>query len=293
MAIKIIEPSVEMLPQPRTFIEAQKQAELVGRVSHRSEDSITEDSYKGFIERMLKNEHLSVLEFCTIYLKIMYNKCTMEEYSVLKELAQNKYSRCIWSITNNEEDIAYVTTNLRVVKENPEYEILLKYWSTPEELHPKRVAFCIHTSISVSRQGNRSRSLSVLEESTRYVNYSKEKHGGDIKLSYGSTMAKLGSIETWNAILNNEEGVEISEMSNSIIAFAESVYRANNSYKTLIKEGLQAQEAREVLPLCTATKVYWCAFTDDWEHFLKLRRSNAAHPDIRNIATKIGEFLGR
>lgn len=291
MGIRIIEPSVEMLPQPQTLIESYKQAELVGRVSHRSEDSITEESYKGFIERMLKNEHLSVLEFCTIYLRVGYDESTVEEYNILRDLTADRYTQWLWRI-KDDDDAFYVTTNLRVIKENPEYEVLLKYWCEPTEHHAKRVAFCVHTSISVSREGNRSRSLSVLEESTRYVNYRKDKHGGDIKLSYNSTMAKLGSIETWNAILEAQEGVEMVGPSKAIEAFAESVYTANESYKKLIAEGMQAQEAREILPLCTATKVYWCAFEDDWRHFLKLRASNAAHPDIRSIAFKIKELLG-
>ena len=46
-----------------------KLVELAGRVSHKSEDRITEDSHKAFIKQMLKLGHTATLEFGSVYLE--------------------------------------------------------------------------------------------------------------------------------------------------------------------------------------------------------------------------------
>ena len=51
-----------------------------------------------------------------------------------------------------------------------------------------------------------------------------------------------------------------------------------------IESELKAQEARELLPLCTKTELVMTAFISDWEHFFKLRCHSTAHPDARALA---------
>ena len=53
--------------------------------------------------------------------------------------------------------------------------------------------------------------------------------------------------------------------------------------------GLKAQEARELLPLCTKTELIMTAFTSDWEHFFKLRCHSTAHPQARELAVPLKE----
>ena len=59
------------------------------------------------------------------------------------------------------------------------------------------------------------------------------------------------------------------------------------SYMSLIGLGWKPQEARVVLPLDTNTEVVYTAFESDWKHFIELRTSTAAHPDIRILAEEI------
>ncbi len=45
--------------------------ELAGRTCYKSEDKITDDSAKGFVERIVKRGHLSVLEHCSVTIRIV------------------------------------------------------------------------------------------------------------------------------------------------------------------------------------------------------------------------------
>ena len=76
-SFKIIEPT------GYTIDDIYKSIELAGRVSHRSEDKITETSAKTFVERMIRLGHGATLEFGTVYLRI-----PIEEY---EKNYKNKY----------------------------------------------------------------------------------------------------------------------------------------------------------------------------------------------------------
>ena len=82
--MKLIKPSAQIIePTGYTIDDIYKSIELAGRVSHKSEDRITEDSAKTFVERMKEMKHLSTCEFGTVYLKI-----PIEEY---EKNYKNKY----------------------------------------------------------------------------------------------------------------------------------------------------------------------------------------------------------
>ena len=59
---------------------------------------------------------------------------------------------------------------------------------------------------------------------------------------------------------------------------------AENSYMMLIDNGCKPQIARSVLPTCTKTEIMVTMNMREWRHFIKLRSSKAAHPDIRILA---------
>lgn len=57
--------------------------EHCGRTCYKSEDKITEDSAKGFVDRMIASKHYAMLEHGTVYLKIPkseYNKNFKNKY---------------------------------------------------------------------------------------------------------------------------------------------------------------------------------------------------------------------
>lgn len=55
-------------------------------------------------------------------------------------------------------------------------------------------------------------------------------------------------------------------------------------YMELLQNGATPQEARSVLPNSLKTEVVMTANIREWRHFLKLRCSAAAHPQVREVA---------
>lgn len=115
----------------------------------------------------------------------------------------------------------------------------------------------------VSHEIVRHRVASYCQESTRYCNYSKDKFGNEI------TVIKPCF---WD------------ESSNLYTDWKSAMRMAESHYFALLKQGATPQEARAVLPNSLKTEVVMTANIREWRHFLKLRTSSAAHPQIREVA---------
>ncbi len=71
----LVKPSFEILSMPDDL----KLIEKAGRVCYKSEDKITEDSYKKFIFNIVKNEHSSVIEHLSATVKIICDRGILAE----------------------------------------------------------------------------------------------------------------------------------------------------------------------------------------------------------------------
>ena len=127
--MKLIESKVEVIEQQPGLDGVYKQIELAGRTCYKSEDKITENSAKAFVDRMIKSKHGAMLEHGTVYLKIH----AVSYFPDLEEFNTNPYTKVFYF----EEDW-YVTTNLRVLVEN-DWLDYLKYICEPTEHHEKRI----------------------------------------------------------------------------------------------------------------------------------------------------------
>ena len=128
-----------------------------------------------------------------------------------------------------------------------------------------------HCTISVIIRTNRGMTHELVrhrigcaysQESSRYCNYSKDKFGNKVAMlkPYFYKDSKLYGI--W------ETGVR----------------RAAAGYFVMLKEGGTTEEARELLPNSTKTEIAITYNINAWRHFLNLRASQKAHPEIRRIA---------
>lgn len=115
----------------------------------------------------------------------------------------------------------------------------------------------------VSHEIVRHRLAAYCQESTRYCNYSKGDFGGEI------TVIKP---------LYLEEGTAAHRI------WKRSCETAEIAYFDLLTEGCSPQEARAVLPNSLKTEVVMTADIREWRHFIKLRNSPAAHPQMREVA---------
>lgn len=269
--MQLIKSSFEILEQAPGIQGVKKQIERAGRTCYKSEDKITDTSCDEFVSRMVNSEHGAMLEHGTVYLKIPYKYIDVSvelEIPIMEDLVtkytENKYSRC--TTINN---IAYITTNYRVLVENGWLDDL-QYQCEPTEYHEKRITVKFILPISISREFIRHRTASFAEQSTRYCNYSRDKFGGEL------TFIK----PYWYDQYKEE--------------FESSCQYYEDTYMMAIESGLKAQEARELLPLCTKTELVMTAFVSDWEHFCSLRTATSAHPQARELAIGVqSEFKMR
>lgn len=134
--MRLIKPSFSIWDQQEGLEGVYKQIERAGRVCYKSEDKITEDSAKDFVDRMIKLGHGAMLEHGTVYLMIpnenSYN--SFGDNWVHSTYGSNNYSKVICG-----RDGYYVTTNYRVLVENKWLDDL-KYLCEPSDYyHEKRV----------------------------------------------------------------------------------------------------------------------------------------------------------
>ena len=134
--MKLIKPSFEIIEQQPGLEGIYKQIEQAGRTCYKSEDKITEDSAKSFVDRMIKSGHGAMLEHGTVYLKIPAGLMEVVNQTYHKYLS-NPYSKAICRYVPLDGYI-YVTTNYRVLVENNWLDDL-KYICEPTEYHERRV----------------------------------------------------------------------------------------------------------------------------------------------------------
>ena len=274
--MKLVKPEFQIIePTGYTIDDIYKSIELAGRVSHKSEDKITETSAKDFVGRMLNMKHLATCEFGTVYLKIPVTHWGYLHYSGEDSEYDFDYfptHRCInpYSRMTIVDNMAYITTNYRVLVEN-NWLNDLKYLCEPTEYHHKRYTVKFICDRGILAEFTRHRKFSFMAESSRYNNYSKDKFGNELTFIKpcwltGDMKSNLTYIE-WETTLQEIE----------------------KSYLMLTKNGWKAEEARSILPLSLKTELYMCGFAEDWEQFFELRCAASAHPQARELAIPLKE----
>lgn len=281
--MKLIKQSFEILEQKDfTLVGIKKLIERCGRVSHKSEDRITEDSAETFVERMKEMKHLSTCEFGTVYLYIDYHNPSFGK--IIDKYNSNEYSKCIVFLNK-----AYITTNYRVLVEN-NWLNDLKYLCEPTENHHKRYTVKFVLDRGILAEFTRHRKFSFMAESTRYCNYSKGKFNNELTFIKPCwTNIPEGN---YGDIFNPKEP-DITLAPNEY-AFINILRETEKYYIGLTNNGWKAEQARNVLPLSLKTELYMCGFVEDWEKFFELRCGSAAHPQARELASPLRqEFLTR
>lgn len=196
--MKVIQPGFEIISD----IDGAaiiREIESIGRVCYKSEDKITDDSAEGFIRRILKSGHESVIEHSRLTVKFI----------------------CDRGVT---------------------HEIV------------------------------RHRIASYSQESTRYCNYTKDKFGSEI------TFIKPYFWE------NDPEKYNV---------WLDSMQHAEDNYRKLIEMGAKPEEARSILPNSLKTELVVTMNYREWRHYFRLRTSERAHPQIREVSIPLLLELNR
>jgi thymidylate synthase (FAD) len=107
----------------------------------------------------------------------------------------------------------------------------------------------------------RHRLASYSQESTRYCNYSKDKFGQEITVIDPRPYLGNYAFSTWR----------------------HGMFQAEAAYFAMLDNGATPQMARSVLPNSLKTEIVMTANLREWRHVLKLRTSEAAHPQMRAL----------
>lgn len=304
--MKIIKSSVEILPQEEGVVGMLKHIERIGRIAYKSENKITEDSYIRFTEMLKNRGHWAVFDSGTVYMVIP------KGVKWVYKLMGNPYSR----VEYDERGYRYfITTNYRVIlKLGISLEELKKYWVEPNEdpRFYKRLTSHWICSRGVSHELVRHRVFSFIQESQRYVNYSKDRFGGEIiyiipqwmyrvRENIGNTVDSLTMLpRDYILSLDGQEMVENLAAWDRTVASRYNLWQRIEDdyiYETTTDEGehLKAEEARGILCNDTKTELCMTGYLEDYikvpdidskekEGFLYLRCAPDAHPDIRVLA---------
>jgi len=130
-------------------------------------------------------------------------------------------------------------------------------------LEHEKISVRVICDRGVSHEIVRHRIASYSQESTRYCNYSKDKFNGEL------TFIK--------PCFWNEDDIKYQK-------WLETMQNVEKIYLELMSYGAMAQEARSILPNSLKTEIIVTMNLREWRHFFKLRTSERAHPQMREIA---------
>lgn len=300
--MKIIKASVEFM-EPVNGEEVLRHLERCGRICYKSEGKIEDGSAEKFIRSVIKRGHESVLEHASFCFEIdsgVYYWMNEIIHVLSTEHGFNSFVRF------TKEDRTLMSGNVRAwrdlfrnmtgwtgipvcfegfIKENPvlfpEYQDEVFIPIRIGSIRPVRaddleteneiLTHCDKTVLfvvdrGVSHEIVRHRIASFSQESTRYCNYSKDGFGGEI------------------AVI---QPLYLEPDTDAWVAWEAGCKMAEAGYFALLNIGLSPQEARAVLPNSLKTEVVMTANIREWRHFLRLRCSEAAHPQMREVANML------
>ena len=319
--MKILTSNAELVQQESGLVGAYKQIERVGRACWASENYITEHSYQTFVEGLMEREHNAPLEHGTIYLVYMvgspmYDSAYMINISDVNKFKNNPYSKVVekrydvaaeakndnWIfefVANfGPSTVYYITTNLRVIVENfnkdNRQRVLDHIFHIPNKEHEIRITVHFTCQRAISAEFNRHRKDSIMERSSRYCNFSKDKFGNEIGIVKPDwVIDDIPNLDFMGYVksLNNYDNSEWSKFDYWVFANLACEW----SYMNLIKLGAKPEEARDILPMDLQTELYHTAFISDWEYFFKLRawisKGNKPHPEAMKLARKVFDMF--
>ena len=165
-----------------------------------------------------------------------------------------------------------------------------------------------HVSVSVdavvdrgiTHEWVRHRLFSYTQESTRFVNYEKKMPpsfiypvvaGADIECKYclSGNEAEEKDLQinptVWGYQHINIENKDKLEVAECVYDkhWLYAIDKAEKTYRKLLSKGWSPQEARSVFPNALASRIITTTNLRAWRHFLIMRTSKEAHPQMRQV----------
>lgn len=176
----------------------------------------------------------------------------------------------------------------------------------PTVYHARRYTVRFITSIGIVRELLRYRRFSFANESTCYCNYSKERHGGEISYIVPYWLNVPTGIAYWHdgicwriqqdennpmkwfSVIPQEKFPEKEAAVAS--SYLDALSDSEKKYISLLRQGCQSQQARDVLPLATKSELVMTGFEDDWKYLIDIRHEEVTgkvHPDMKLLMAQL------
>ena len=205
-------------------------------------------------------------------------KCTVETES-----------SCVWNkyhIHSNADQHAEIYSSF------PFIENLLhqKHHESIIEHHSVSLKFICNRAIQNEMVRHRLSSYAV--ESTRYVNYSKDKSENQITIIkpiwvQEDVLMQISNLLANAVVIKSQEEFEdlVLKDGRSLRDVPEFHWLKCNAnaeveYMWLMNNNIKPQFARDILPLDLKTEVAWSSNLRQWRHIFQLRTHKSAHPEI-------------
>ena len=162
-------------------------------------------------------------------------------------------------------------------QENENYAGLLKYcivhnhWSVFEQ---STMTLEIETTRAIAAQILRHRSFTFQEFSQRYADSSQLGQIPLPELRRQDTKNRQNSIDD----LDPETVDKLQRQMKTLFSSAEALYQQ------MLGLGVAKECARNVLPLCTPTRIYMTGSCRSWIHYINLRSANGTQKEHMDIA---------
>jgi thymidylate synthase (FAD) len=324
--LKIIKPTFEIWDNNnrqncgQIFVEPFRHIERCGRICHRSEGAITDDSWKKFFDDVVeKKQHKSITEHVAITRIVPYE--TMKKiWSYMIDFSKTellKYFRIdsirylgLFSENDNAAEYPFLVTANYRAWEALYAELRTLYLGDDriaeiEQMQPFNVDFLrecyggiaqqiynrhrmvtvfITCDLGVIAEFDRHRVFGFSEESTRYVLYKD----GSKKSPDGVTYIDIDDAKSFFKLQN------VADYPRGLSLVNDTLSRIDDAYQELTALGFPAEWTRCVLPKATKVETAMSGYLDYWIEFFKLRCDGSAQPQARKLAQKMeAEFKNR
>jgi len=184
-----------------------------------------------------------------------------------------------------EQTMAYVArVSNPANQDNDNYAGLLRYcikhnhWSVFEQSF---MTLEVETTRAIAAQILRHRSFTFQEFSQRYADSSLLSKAIPLpELRRQDTKNRQNSIDDLDPFMVQRLEMQMQTLFDSSMAL----------YQQMLESGVAKECARNVLPLCTPTRIYMSGSCRSWIHYINLRSANGTqkeHMDIANACKKV------
>lgn len=306
--MKVVKQSCNSVLLPST--NPMKCIELIGRVCYKSEDKITDDSCKKFIDMLYKRGHTAMLEHYRFIMQIppvvydaisrfnpQYIKCTNTDgrciisfnavglMNIVRDSTITKDKVSIFDQAQLEQirdDIIacivkeYDCKELFGLESNPMQTIACKFIDNIPQAFETEEEWIAHGWITAQFTTDRG----VTHEIVRHRNNTSFAQESTRYCNYNK--GKFGS-----EITVIDQGFEKGSIEYKSWEYACKVAEMN--YQNMIENLIAPQMARSVLPTCLKAEIYVTAPVYEWKHIMNLRyhgKKGTPHPLMQELMTQ-------